>query len=342
MTSKPRTERYPLEKSPLYRIGRSVDLAKALKLTPKRMKSIIVRRPGLYWFKEEVISGKQRSLAVPIGEMRTLHERLKDLLGRITLPPYLHCPRRGRTATKNALVHVGAPIVAKLDVKQFYPSTTDEHVFQFFHYRLGMVEDVAGRLTKLCTINGKVAFGSPLSPILCALVHDDLFGRVAARCELSNDTLSLWVDDLTISGSSASKKLVRDISRLIASKGLRAHKAQRSTIRRGIVVTGTFIDKKGPSPANKSHLKMKEKLLALESEANSEVRIGLIRSLLGMVTHQISIYPAGSERNARLLRRRQWLWNEFRKTQLTVVTTEGIAWEGGRASGPDNGSVPWD
>jgi hypothetical protein len=342
MTSKAQTERYPLGNSPLYRLGRHIDLAKVLRLTPKRMTSIIVRRSALYRFSDEEIDGKQRSLAVPINEMRTLHERLKDLLGRIVLPPYLHCPRRGKSAAKNALVHLGAQVVVKLDVKQFYPSTTDEHVFQFFRRRLGMVEDVAGRLTKLCTINGKVAFGSPLSPILCALVHDDLFGRVATRCERDDDVLSLWVDDLTISGNNVSQSLVRDIRRLIASKGLKTHKSQRSTRRRGIVVTGTFIGKDGPAPANKSHLKMKEKLRALENETDSAMRLSLIRSLLGMVTHQMSIYPVGGESHTRLMRRRQWLWNAFRKAEQNIDEAEIAKCEEVYTSSPSASGILWE
>ncbi|MEP9379853.1 reverse transcriptase family protein [Aquabacter sp. CN5-332] len=296
-------------------MGRAKDLAAVLGLSQKQLTSLIVRRSALYLYKNEIISGKQRSLAVPINEMRRLHERIKDLLGRIVLPDYLYSPRRGRAAVDNALVHLGAPVVVKLDVKQFYPSTTAEHVFQFFHHRLGMVDDVAGRLTKLCTINGKVPFGSPLSPVLCALVHDDLFARVADRCALAGDTLTLWVDDLTVSGANISKGLVRDITRMIAAKGLKAHKAERSTARRGIVITGTHIGPDGPAPANKSHLNMEAKLRALDSETDPTARLKLTTSLIGMVNHQMSIYPNESEHYRRLRGRRQWLSNELRKME---------------------------
>lgn len=342
MTLRKQAERYPLENSPFYRMGRAKDLAALLRISPKQMKSLIVRASSLYFYRDEEIGGKRRSLAVPINEMRSLHERIKGLLGRIILPDYLYSPRRGRAAVDNALVHQDALVVVKLDVKQFYPSTTDEHVFQFFRHRLGIVDDVAGRLTKLCTIQGRVPFGSPLSPVLCALVHDDVFGKVAARCQLSGDTMSLWVDDLTVSGNSVTVGMVRDITRLIAAKGLKTHKTQRSSARRGIVITGTFIGPNGAAPANKSHLKMIEKLRLLDLETDPAARMKLIESLLGMVNYQMTIFSEDSENYQRLKSRRQWLWNAFRTTQLLVNSSIAVklASEGNTFSGDD--LLPWE
>jgi len=323
-------------------MGRAKDLADILRLTPKELTRLIVQRSVLYAFKDEVIGGKARSLAVPINEMRRVHDRIKDLLGRIILPDYLFSPRRGRAAVDNALVHLGRAEVVKLDVKQFYPSTTSEHVFQFLKHRLGMADDVAGRLTKICTINGRVPFGSPLSPVLCALVHDDLFSKVAERCELHGDELSLWVDDVTVSGDRVAKGLVRDIIRLIERKGLKAHKAQRSTARKGIVITGTFIGPKGPAPANKSHLKMHAKLMQIEAESDPAVRVKLVQSAIGMVNHQLTIYPDGGEDHSRLKARRQWLWNEFRSLSSLNELAASAAAATMVATIPPDASVPWN
>jgi RNA-directed DNA polymerase len=342
MTSKRQVERYSLERSPFHRMGRAKDLAALLRLTPKQMTSLIVRRSALYLFKDEIIGGKRRSLAVPIDEMRAIHERMKDLLGRISLPDYLYSPRRGRAAVDNALVHQGAFVVVKLDVKQFYPSTTAEHVFQFFCHRLRIADDVAGRLTKICTINGRVPFGSPLSPILCALVHDDLFARMAARCALNGNTLSLWVDDVTMSGDDVAKRLVRDITRLISAKRLKAHKAHRSTARRGIVITGTFIGPKGPAPANKSHLSVGAKLKALEAETDPAARMKLTESLIGMVNHQMTIYPKDGEHYSRLKGRRQWLWDEFRNMRALVEAHAAARLASEHALISADDSVPWE
>jgi len=331
-----------MESSPFFRIGRAKDLAALLGLSQKEMRALIVKRIALYRFREELIDGKRRSLAVPIDEMRTVHERIKSLLSRIILPSYLFSPRRGRAAVDNAKAHIKAGLVVKMDIKQFYPSTTDEHVFQFFHHRLGMVDDVAGRLTKLCTINGRVPFGSPLSPILCALVHDDIFSKAASRCALRGDTMSLWVDDLTISGDNVAHSLVQSIRRLIACKGMKTHKSQRLAGRRGVVITGTFIRPRGLAPANKSHLKMKAKLHDLAGETNPALRFKLVESLIGLVQHQLTIYPNDGSAHARLRKRLQWLHNEFRNLKMLSISTVPLNVRSSNASTVAASSVPWN
>jgi RNA-directed DNA polymerase len=339
MTSKKQVERYRLQSSPFYRMGRAVDLAALLHLSPKQLTGLIVRRQALYLFREETINGKIRSLAVPIGEMRRVHDRMKALLGRIVLPSYLYSPRRGKAPLDNAVAHMSGRSVVKLDIKQFYPSTTDEHVFQFFHHRLGMADDVAGRLTKLCTVNGKVPFGSPLSPILCALVHDDVFSRAATLCQLDGDTMSLWVDDLTISGDDVGQHLLRSIRRMLMSKRLPPHKSQRVQVRRGVVITGTFISPRGPAPANKSHLKMRDKLNELQTTASTGRQLEIARSLIGMVNHQMTIFPKDSNAHARLRARLAWLHNLRRQLEEPRTLTQEST------QSPDvvvDSIVPWD
>ena len=86
---------------------------------------------------------------------------------------------------------------------------------------------------------------------------------------------------------------------------------------------------------------MKEKLFALESEEDGEPRMQLIRSLLGMVTYQMSIYPTGSEHNIRLNRRRQWLWNEFRKAGQRNDISEATKREQVKTLTLTYSDIPW-
>lgn len=341
MTMKTKTiERYKLTSSPLYRIGRHIDLAGALLLTRKHLRCLIIKRIAYYNFRDVTIGGKKRSLAVPIRDMRQVHERLKDLLGRIELPDYLYSPRKHRTPIKNAAAHRDASSIVKLDVRQFYPSTTDEHVFQFFKYRLGMADDIAGRLTKLCTINGRVPFGSPLSPILCALVHDDVFSRVASKCDLNDYTMTLWVDDITISGHQVSNRIIREIQRLLSAKRLIHHKAMRATTRKGIVITGNFVSTKKVSPANKIHLKIRNKLAELKRANTAAQRLVVVRSLIGLTNYSLSVYDGGSQESVRARSRRAWLHNYRRELEATAgtVCAPNIEW----SATPFDDSAPWD
>jgi RNA-directed DNA polymerase len=317
-------ERYPLQRSPLYRLGRAVDLAMLLKLSPKQLKSLIVRRKGLYSFREQLIDTKQRSLAIPIRDMRSVHERLKRLFERIQLGEYIYSPRKGRSTIVNATLHEKSVRVVKLDIKQFYPSTTEEHVFQFFRYRMGMVDDVAGRLTKICTINGRVPFGSPLSPILCALVHDDVFSKVAEKCAVHEAQMSLWVDDVTISSSDVAVGIVRDVNRLLRAKRLIVHKAQRRAVNKGVVVTGIFLGSKGAAPANKLHTKSREKLLELNApETDRQRKMELAGSLIGSANHALKIYPKNGAQYARAAARRAWLHSLRKDLRASLSSQTG-------------------
>ncbi len=310
-------EAYDLCRSPFFRMGRAKDLCAILSLSSQKLTRLLVQRGVLYYFEDIEINKKLRSLAVPVGPMRILHERIKDLLCRIRLGDYLYSPRRGRSAYANAVSHIDSDRIFKLDIRQFYPSTTSEHVFQFFLYRMRMAPDIAGRLTKLCTINGIVPFGSPLSPILCALVHDDVFSSAAGICDLRDTEMTLWVDDMSISGKNVSRRSIQMIRSRIASKRLRTHKAEELTTRIGTVITGVYIDKFGAAPANKSHVKIREKFSQLKIATTNADKISLILSLIGMHNYQKTV-SSGDLRD-RIIGRLQFLHRELNRLQSESI-----------------------
>jgi RNA-directed DNA polymerase len=190
--------------------------------------------------------------------MRRIHERVQSLCNRIEQPEYLHSPSRGHTAIGNAGLHNRSTVIAKLDIRQFYPSTTDEHVYRFFRSRMKMQDDVAGLTTKLCTVDGKQAFGSPLSSVLCTLVHRDLFDQFILYCRSIRLVMSLWVDDITISGDTVADSVIWAVKQFIHTKGLKYHKVKVRALRRGAVVTGHFPTQSGMAAANKHHLGVRD------------------------------------------------------------------------------------
>ena len=211
--SKRATERNPTERSGFFRLNTQRALARLLNRDLKRIKKIVSEKGKYYWFKEEEINGKTRRIQCPIGIMRVLHDRLKILFNRIDRPNFLHAPRHGSSYITNASVHAESDIIVTMDIQQFYPSTTSEHVFQYFVHRLGMRSDVAGLLTKLCTVDEKLAFGSPLSPILCFQVHRHMFTNIEQICYDNGLLITLYVDDIAISGDEVPEKLVFEIKK---------------------------------------------------------------------------------------------------------------------------------
>jgi hypothetical protein len=319
-------------------MGRGRDLARLLCITPKTLTQFLVQRSVLYYFKDEEINGKRRALAVPIGPMRDLHERIKNLLCRIQLPDYLYSPRLGRSPVDNAELHGDSKEIVKLDIRQFYPSTTDEHVFQFFKHRMQMADDVAARITQLCTINGKVPLGSPVSPILCALVHDDVFKAAADKFASRGSRTSLWVDDLTVSGDSVRKSDLRDVRRLVGSKRMQTHKEFRAGRRNGAVVTGIHVSERGLAPANKNHVKMRDVLRELDQAADRGDALRATRSAIGRVNYFLQVYRENPAMTARLRARLAWLHNNRRA--LEALPAE-ISVESNDLQVQGDGLLPW-
>jgi RNA-directed DNA polymerase len=339
MPGKLRTETYDIERSPFYHIGRQRDLALLLHLDLKTIKRLVRNRHSQYWRKDLQIGGKSRSIVCPFGLMREVHERLQALFNRIKQPHYLQSPRRGRSAAGNAEIHSLSNVIAKLDIRQFYPSTTDEHVYRFFHYRMEMPDDVAGLATKLCTVDGRLPFGSPLSPILCTLVHRDLFDQIDLHCRSRLLKMSLWVDDITLSGDAIPDRVIWTIKQIINAKGLRYHKVQVRVRNLGAIVTGHYLHRGGVAAANKHHLGVRDSLAGLDSTADPTARLKLVRSLIGKTNYARGIYVPHTAVRDRLDRRRDWLHAERRHLEREAFTTHPS--EPPKIFGQGDTGLPW-
>jgi RNA-directed DNA polymerase len=340
MSRRPPVEVYPIERSPFYRMGRLRDLATLLNSDLRTIQRLARDRREHYWRMERQLGGKQRLIVCPFGIMRQIQERIQSLCNRIEQPKYLQSPRRGHTAIGNAGLHSRAKMVAKLDIRQFYPSTTDEHVFRFFKHRMKMRDEIAGLITKLSTVDGKLPFGSPLSPVLCTLVHRDLFDQVNLYCHTSGLVMSLWVDDITISGDTVVDSVIWMVKQFIHVKGLKYHKVKVRALSRGVVVTGHFLTQSGMAPANKHHVGVRDSLRELDNTTEPTARLSLVRSLIGKTNHARGIYAPESSVRARLDRRRDWLHTERRRLEKRPVITNSDA----RiiATDPKDTALPWE
>jgi len=254
------TERYDLARSPFAQRPTQKDLGELLGTTRDHLRYLATHKEHFVVRRQEEIGKKKklRDLKYPVADLRGVHERLKFHLNKIRQPSYLFSPRRDRGQRDNAALHLGQQQYLTLDLKQFYPSTTAAMVRHWFQNELGMYQDVAGLLTHLCTIDDQVAFGSPLTPVLCSLIHRPMFDEIADVCDRHGLNYSLWVDDLTISGQFVHGDVVRAIRMIIASAGLRSHKIQFRTGNRPVFITGIGVVGRDLVAPNALNLRIKE------------------------------------------------------------------------------------
>lgn len=234
----PAHERYELDQSPLAQRPTQRDVAGLLGESRDDLRRLIDYKNQFIVRRTEVLGGKERQLAYPVNRLRVVHEKMKFHLNKVRQPSYLFSPRKNRGQRDNAAVHLDQYQFLTLDLKQFYPSTTEAMIYKWFSVELGMYPDVAGMLTHLCTVDGKASFGSPLTPVLCTLVHRPMFDRIAEVCNSRGLRYSLWVDDLTISGNFVPGQVVEEIRGIISAAGLRSHKVEFRTGNKPVMITG--------------------------------------------------------------------------------------------------------
>jgi RNA-directed DNA polymerase len=83
----------------------------------------------------------------------------------------------GRSIVTNASPHVGAELILKLDLRDFFPSISRRQVQGIFR-RAGYTVPVARLLTSLTTFGGGLPQGAPTSPALANLVAYGMDARL--------------------------------------------------------------------------------------------------------------------------------------------------------------------
>jgi retron-type reverse transcriptase len=226
-------KQYALDQSPLYRLGNRGKLAKFLALTTRELRQLCRLHDGLYKeFPVAKKSGGTRDVENPHRKLKKAQAKIARLLSRIRPPDYLFCPVKGRCYVSNAARHRNQRVVHCLDIRKYYPNTPSRRVYWFFHRIMKCAPDIAATLTSLATYKGHLPTGSPLSPILAYFTFYDLWEHVAQLCKNYGYILTVYIDDVTISGENLSAAALWEVKRAIHRAGLRYHKENITSIGR--------------------------------------------------------------------------------------------------------------
>lgn len=140
-----------------------------------------------------------RLLHVPDPKLKHLQRRiLRRLLKRLRVHPAAVGFEPGLSIAHNAGMHVGQAVVIKMDIVDFFPSTSAERVEKYFR-RIGWNAEAAALLTKLTTHDGGLPQGAPTSPRLSNLVNHVMDAQIQRRVKRYKGTYTRYADDITIS-----------------------------------------------------------------------------------------------------------------------------------------------
>ena len=163
--------------------------------------------------------GSERKICAPKKQLKWVQKQiLRHILSKVPPHPAAHGFVNGRSTVSNASPHVGAELVVKFDLKDFFPTVHYFRVMGLFAslgYPLGNCmfgtddesNQIAPVLARLCcyTPNPKewgtatLPQGAPTSPAVSNLVCRRLDARLQGLAEANKGVYTRYADDLTFS-----------------------------------------------------------------------------------------------------------------------------------------------
>ena len=224
MQSKSLPKRYPLERSPLYRLRGKGKFETVIGVQWDAVPKLLEVKHYRVWTNE-----KGREIQAPHGWLAQVHRRIGELLARIELPDYVYS-QKGRSYADNARAHRGDTPLIKTDISRFYPSVTRQAVFRMFLDDFECAVDVAHRLADVCCYKQThLPTGSALSGRVAFFAKRHMFDEIADVAEDVGCKMTAYVDDVTISGVAATKTLLGAVRETIGRHGLRTQGRKSKT-----------------------------------------------------------------------------------------------------------------
>lgn len=193
------------------------------------------------YYRSIIINDGKRLLETPKEKLKEIQRKINKLLIPIQIPNYIH-NTKGKSNITNALVHKDTlSIIAKLDIIKFFPSTSRDKVYKFWKNKMKMSGCVANIMTNLTTITippnyssiidfltkhgvntySHLPTGSPTSPLLSFLVNSDMFEEIYEVVKKHDGKISIFADDITVSGATKINQVYSKIRSILFSNGYR-------------------------------------------------------------------------------------------------------------------------
>lgn len=159
-----------------------------------------------------------------------------------------------RSYVDNAKYHRESKASWSLDIADFFPSCSDNNVAWFFSRVLQCEPDITRLFVRLVTLNGSLPQGSPCSPILAYFSNMNMWEDINAMAKKYNCKLTIYADDITISGDIVPKKMIYEIKKRIERQALQLNdKKEQNTICTPFEVTGVIVKGRKTLIPNRKH-----------------------------------------------------------------------------------------
>lgn len=228
---------------------------------PRELKKIWYYRERMYQhFSIAKGENKLRLISAPNDRLKHLQRQIADRLDVMYRPRNpVHGFVADRSVKTNAAAHLGRRYVVNLDLKDFFPTITENRVEGMLS-SLNLDARVAAIIARICCMNAHLPQGAPSSPVLSNMICFRLDKRLMAVAKGARCIYTRYADDITFSshqppsplfeaaapaaGRFAPELLAPDLRDAIATNGFtihpdKAHYADRHSRR---IVTGVKIN----------------------------------------------------------------------------------------------------
>ncbi|MEI6694288.1 MAG: reverse transcriptase domain-containing protein [Actinomycetes bacterium] len=278
-------------------------------------------------------TGGLRLISAPKPTMRQAQEWIKDSVLSLLMPSdFATGFREGVSILDNATPHIGAKLVIRMDIKDFFPSITFSQIQKFFE-ELGYNPGMATIFALLCTDAPRVRVeagdktrwvsrgyrslpqGACTSPGLANLIARDLDERVSGQLvELDQRwTYTRYADDLVISTPAENPWVGKALSILrdaVKAEGFKVNDKKTAVMRRPHrqTVTGLVVSEDSVRIQRKDLKRVRSLLYRCERDGVEVVSEQLGSSALHVVRgHLAYIQMIMPETAARLRAKHPWV-----------------------------------
>jgi RNA-directed DNA polymerase len=249
-------------------------------------------------FQKKFKTRKPRQIDNPKGALKVIQKNIyARILKRIRLPRNLMGGVKGHTISENARIHIGGKVLAKIDIRSFFPSITNLHVYRIWRDLLNCSPEIASLLTQLTTFERHLPQGAPTSTLLANLVILSLDQPIRTESNRNASEYSTWVDDLAFSGDNP-RPLINAAVRELAAAGLSVSRAKVKVMGPASQKTLTGIRlgvMPRAEPRQLARVRSGIHKLSTGAVPRHEV-VDYVRSLEGKISHIASIDPRKAER----------------------------------------------
>lgn len=222
--------------------------------------------------------GSPRLLNVPNDELKWLQRQINGrILAKVQFPDYvfggIRAEQRGTDYIDAAKFHAGAKVLAKLDISDFFPSVTSDHVRTIFRDFFNFNEHVCDTFVGICTHFNELPQGSPTS---VALAQMALFQDEPSHARYLHEQgfkYSRFIDDIFITGAKKDALIqaaFRKTKRMLEKHNftINAKKSEEKIpASEGLRIFGVLVSEKKAKLTGKDVAKIRSKVQKLEKRA---------------------------------------------------------------------------